>query len=257
LNELSKGSFTVNLDFHTALYLLAKLCALVNEFTSPSPKTATMNTNAFVTMIGCLLTFISASLGESPNDSALTPREEPISDLRTEIAGTNWKAVPTNPLRGGLAPILTFTESGVEPAGYRYEVDSDDSVTIFFNHGDSQVMDLSPDGHQLKFTFKNQEFVYEILKQAENPGLNLKTQLAGTTWAVLPHALIRPGLAATQMFAGETVGPQGYQYTVNSSNSITIHFNHGDAQLMLLAPNGNRLQFIFKNQNYEYELDSK
>jgi hypothetical protein len=220
-----------------------------------------MNTKCAVRVISCLLAMGSACLGEPPNHGHLTgllaKHEKPIEDLRTQLAGTNWKAVPAEPLRGGLAPILTFTAAAVAPAGYRYEAASSDAVTIYFSHGDTQVMKLSPDGRHLQFNFQQHDFAYELLEKDQKPGLDLGTELAGTAWRALPIHHLRPGLAATLTFTKETVAPAGYAYGVNSPDSITIHFNHGDTQLMLLETDGRRLKFVFKGQDYEYELVRK
>jgi hypothetical protein len=53
------------------------------------------------------------------------------------------------------------------------------------------------------------------------------------------------------------VVPAGYRYDVNGADSITIHFNHGDTQLMLLSANGKQLSFIFDDRFYHYELVSE
>ena len=89
----------------------------------------------------------------------------PVKDLRKQLAGTMWKAVPSSPLRGGLAASLTFTEKSVEPGGYKYEVESHNSVTITFTGGDKQVMALAPDGKHLKLTYGKTDFVYELASQ--------------------------------------------------------------------------------------------
>jgi hypothetical protein len=103
--------------------------------------------------------------GGSTTESA--PGEMPaITDLRTQLPGTHWKATPANPLRGGLYPVLNFNENTVEPAGYRYEIDHHDStVRIFFNHGDTQLMLLTNDGRRLRFTFESRDYVYELTAQ--------------------------------------------------------------------------------------------
>ena len=89
----------------------------------------------------------------------------PVKDLRKQLVGTMWKAAPSTPLRGGLAASLTFTEKSVEPGGYRYEVESHNSVTVIFTGGDKQVMALAPDGKHLKLTYGKTDFVYELASQ--------------------------------------------------------------------------------------------
>ena len=86
----------------------------------------------------------------------------PVKDLKKQLVGTRWKAVPSSPLRGGLAPVLTFTEKSVEPGSYKYEVESHNSVTIIFTGGDRQAMSLAPDGKRLKLAYGKAEFVYEL-----------------------------------------------------------------------------------------------
>ena len=89
-----------------------------------------------------------------------------ITDLKTGLPGTRWKAVPAHPLRGGLVGVLTFNENTVGPAGYRYEVNRhDNTVRIFFNHGDTQLILLTNDGRRLRFTFGSKDYVYELTAQ--------------------------------------------------------------------------------------------
>ena len=84
-------------------------------------------------------------------------------DLRSQLIGTSWKAVPSAPLRGGLGATLTFKEQTVEPGGYRYEVDNHNNLTILFNGGDSQPAQLSPDGKKMKMDFRQKSFFYELV----------------------------------------------------------------------------------------------
>lgn len=86
-----------------------------------------------------------------------------IEDLKTQLAGTSWKAVSAKPLRPGLAPVLTFTDATVAPAGYRYDVNTPNSLTIHFNHGDTQLMLLAPDGHHLKLVFQGHNYTYQLV----------------------------------------------------------------------------------------------
>jgi hypothetical protein len=181
-------------------------------------------------------------------------RDLSIEDLRTDLDGSNWQAVAPQSLRPGLAPILTFTAASVAPEGYHYDVNSANTLTVHFDHGDTQQMRLTPDGRFLSVVFHEHMFVYQLLPQPDDAGLDLQTELAGTKWNALPGHHLRPGLPATLTFAADTVAPAGYHYDVNSSDSLTIHFNHGDTQLMLLGADGKRLKFLFKNQGYEYRL---
>lgn len=206
-----------------------------------------MTTKIAVAMIVSLSAIISASFAE------LRDQGDDSGRLRKQLAGTSWKATPSQPLRGGLAPVLTFTEETVAPAGYRYDVNANDRITIHFNHGDTQAMLLSPEGQRLTFTFRGNSYAYELIEETGN----LRKQLDGTRWRAVPARPLRGGLAAVLNFTAETVGPAGYRYNVNAENSITIHFNHGDTQLMLLSPNRHRLEFTFQNKNFAYELVSQ
>ncbi|MEP6671691.1 MAG: carbohydrate binding domain-containing protein [Chthoniobacter sp.] len=88
----------------------------------------------------------------------------PVNDLRAQLAGTSWKVTPGQPVRPGLVPLLTFNGKTVEPADYRYEANAHDStVTIFFNHGDTQLMLLTDEGKRLRFTFGGRDYTYEIV----------------------------------------------------------------------------------------------
>ena len=110
--------------------------------------------NTKFALILCTLAIVVLAFGE--------PARNSISDLRTDLAGTSWRAASGKP-RPGLAPILTFTQATVQPAGYAYRVNANDSLTITFNHGDTQLMLLAPDGKRLKFVFKNHEYVYHLV----------------------------------------------------------------------------------------------
>jgi hypothetical protein len=94
-------------------------------------------------------------------NAALPGTAKSARELQTQLAGTTWKAVPSAPLRGGFAASLNFTDKTVEPGGYAYEADSHNKVTITFRGGDTQIMQLSQDGKQMKFSFRNSNFVYE------------------------------------------------------------------------------------------------
>ncbi len=86
-------------------------------------------------------------------------------DLKTQLVGTSWKAVPSTPLRGGLGATLTFKEQTVEPGGYKYEVDNHNNLTILFNGGDTQPAQLSSDGKKMKLEFRQKTFFYELVTQ--------------------------------------------------------------------------------------------
>jgi hypothetical protein len=217
-----------------------------------------MNTKSALSFIGCLFAVLSSALSAPPdiNRSEATRGEGRIEDLGAQLAGRTWIALPKNHTRPGLAPALTFTKEIVAPEGYRYKVNSPHSLTIDFNRAGTQNMVLSPDGRHLKFTFKQAEFTYELLEQVEKPELDLATQLAGTSWSAAPSDELRPGLAPALTFTQETVAPEGYKYDLNSGDSITIHFNHGDTQLLILSTDGKRFQCFFKDKSYEYERTS-
>ena len=96
-------------------------------------------------------------------NSALPGSAKSAKELKLQLAGTTWKAVPSAPLRGGFAATLNFTEKTVEPGGYSYEADSHNKVTVTFRGGDTQIMQLSQDGKQLKFSYGKGNFVYELV----------------------------------------------------------------------------------------------
>jgi hypothetical protein len=116
------------------------------------------NTNIIII---CLCALVSTSFGELPEKGRHVLKA--IEDLKTQLAGTTWKAVPSKPLRGGLAVALTFTDATVQPAGYHYEVNAHNSLTVKFNHGDTQLMLLDPDGKHLKFDHNEKHYVYELV----------------------------------------------------------------------------------------------
>jgi hypothetical protein len=96
-------------------------------------------------------------------NSALPGSAKSAKELRLQLAGTTWRAVPSAPLRGGFAPTLKFTEKTVEPGGYTYEADSHNKVTVTFRGGDTQIMQLSQDGKQMKFSYGKANFTYELV----------------------------------------------------------------------------------------------
>ncbi len=213
------------------------------------------STSARVFFMGALL---SAAVAAPPEPFPLKP-EAGKSEfdagrlLRGRLMGTSWKASPVQPLRGGLAPILTFTEETLAPAGYKYEINDANGVTVYFKRGDTQDMQLSPDGKRLTFTFAEKAYAYELLDTAGK----LKLQLDGTSWTAVPEQPLRGGLSKVLTFTDDTVGPAGYKYDVNSQDSITIHFLRGDTQLMILSDNGKQLTFIFDGKTYTYERVSR
>jgi len=213
-----------------------------------------MKNKPCLTLVLCMCAFVSTSLGglrdQSPGNEAAGRADQASENLRKRLIGTSWKAAPIQPLRGGLAPILTFTAETLAPEGYRYEVSGADRVTVHFKHGDTQDMQLSADGKRLTFTFAEKDYAYELLDTAGK----VKMQLDGTSWKAIPDFPLRGGLSAVLTFSDDTVGPAGYRYEVNSEDSITIHFSRGDTQLMLLSTNGRQLTFIFGGKTYAYEL---
>jgi hypothetical protein len=88
-----------------------------------------------------------------------------IKDLRKDIVGTTWKCMPGKPVRGGLGPTFSFTEKGVQPGGYKYEVDRSNTVIITFNAGGTQVMNLAKGGTRLEFSLGNVDHVYELVRK--------------------------------------------------------------------------------------------
>jgi len=216
-----------------------------------------MNIPPVLALAAGLCALAATSLAESPADR---PAPSPIADLKTQLPGTSWRAEPIQSLRPGLAPIVTFTASTVAPEGYHFEVNADNKLTITFNHGDTQAVQLAPDGTHLQFTFDHHEYSYEMLSsQAEHPPgsasiANFPTQFAGSRWKAVPGHPLRLGLSAALTFNASTLTPEGYRYDVNAPDSLTIHFNHGDTQLVLLTPDGKRLQFVFRGHDYFYQL---
>jgi hypothetical protein len=81
-----------------------------------------------------------------------------IINLRKELPGTKWKAVPNVALKGGLVGAISFTEKTVEPGGYKYEALSK-SLTMTFTHGAKLSLELSKDGKHLQYP--RGEIVYE------------------------------------------------------------------------------------------------
>ena len=75
----------------------------------------------------------------------------------------------------------------------------------------------------------------------------------------IPAAVVvRPGLSSAMIFDHCTVEPADYRYEGNSyDGTVTISFNYGDTQLMLLTDEGIRLRFTFGGKDYCYEIDSK
>jgi hypothetical protein len=106
-------------------------------------------------------------------ESSSEASENPISiwpptvDLRTQLAGTVWKAAPGGAgLRPGLEATLAFNGKDVGLQGYRYEVNSHDgTVTIFFTRGDTQLMLLTEGGRHLRFTFRGEDYSYDFVSK--------------------------------------------------------------------------------------------
>ncbi|HYF34207.1 MAG TPA: hypothetical protein VD994_02865 [Prosthecobacter sp.] len=90
---------------------------------------------------------------------------EGIKDIKKELVGTTWKCAPGKPVRGGLGPTFTFTEAGVQPGGFKYEVDRSNTVTITFNQGGTQVMTLTKGGSRLEFSLGATDHVYELVRK--------------------------------------------------------------------------------------------
>jgi hypothetical protein len=201
-------------------------------------------------VIVCFLLLAATSFGEL---KAGFGRDE-IRDVRKELEGTVWKGAPNAPLRPGLGGLLMFTDKTVESAGYRYEAKSRDTFTLFFNHGDKQEFRLAPDGKHLKFSFKNKNYAYDLISTGGPLGSEFRVKLAGTTWQALPNKPLRPGLVQSLAFTERTVGPAAYLYYVNNTENLTLYFDYGDAQPMVLSPDGKRLSFVWKGGSYVYEI---
>jgi hypothetical protein len=138
-----------------------------------------MTMKSSITAILCLCALPTLCRAEPPNPvlartTRLTALDAPkqddegpqglaITDLKTQLAGTNWKAEPASHVRPGLYPTLKFNRDNAEPAKYRYEINPHDfTVRIFFNHGDTQLLLLSDNGQQLRFTFQGKDYVYAL-----------------------------------------------------------------------------------------------
>jgi hypothetical protein len=107
---------------------------------------------------------VPVSAGSADLIKSYTRAGYPVIDLRQELADTSWRATPGQAVRPGLVALLTFNGKDVDPAGYRYEANAHDStVTIFFNHGDTQVMLLTDQGKCLRFTFGGRDYTYDLV----------------------------------------------------------------------------------------------
>jgi hypothetical protein len=82
----------------------------------------------------------------------LSGNQEPgvVRDLKRQLSGTKWKLLPNVAPRGGLTGSLSFSDKTVEPGGYQYEA-AHSSVTVIFNRGGREVLELMPDGKHLRF----------------------------------------------------------------------------------------------------------
>jgi hypothetical protein len=89
--------------------------------------------------------------------------DEAIKDLRKQLVGTTWKCVPGVPPRPGLEAVITFTDTTVEPSGYKYEVSRFNTVTITFSRGGTQVATLVNKGTRLLMPLDGKEYAYELL----------------------------------------------------------------------------------------------
>ena len=130
----------------------------------------------FILVCAGISALVAASLAEpvsEKNDSNGGTGKGPISiwpptvDLRTQLAGTVWKAsVGAAGVRPGLDATLSFNGKDVDALGYRYEVNSHDgTVTIFFTRGDTQLMLLTEGGRHLRFTFRGEDFSYDFVSR--------------------------------------------------------------------------------------------
>lgn len=84
--------------------------------------------------------------------AVVSGEQEPgvVRDLKRQLNGTKWKLLPNAPVRGGLTANLSFNDKTAEPGGYQYEA-THSSVTVIFNRGGREVLELMPDGKHLRF----------------------------------------------------------------------------------------------------------
>jgi hypothetical protein len=76
---------------------------------------------------------------------------------------------------------------------------------------------------------------------AVGPLRDLTHQIAGTKWTALPNAILGGGLTTTLNFMDKTVEPGNYKYEA-LRDSVTITYNHGGRQVLMLAHDGVHLQ---------------
>jgi hypothetical protein len=130
-----------------------------------------MTTKLSIALLACFCALGSISPGRPPEPLLVAALQDAnddghptsITDLKAQLAGTQWKAESPSHIRPGLYAGLKFNHDTVEPAGYRYEVDSHDfTVRIFFNHGDTQLLLLTDSGRRLSFTFQGKDYSYAL-----------------------------------------------------------------------------------------------
>ena len=92
----------------------------------------------------CLCALPSICFGELPNRvlpnapiliAAMNSGQgTAITDIPSQLVGTNWKAEPLSTVRPGLYATLKFNQQTVKPADYLYEFNKHDfTVRIFFD----------------------------------------------------------------------------------------------------------------------------
>lgn len=71
---------------------------------------------------------------------------------------------------------------------------------------------------------------------------DLRRQLAGTTWIILPNTPLKGGLTNKLTFTDKVVEPGSYKYEA-THNSVVVTFNKGATQALELTRDGRHLQY--------------
>jgi hypothetical protein len=74
------------------------------------------------------------------------------------------------------------------------------------------------------------------------PIKDLKRELAGTTWIILPNTAPKGGLTDKLTFTDKVVEPGSYKYEA-THNSVVVTFNKGGTQALELTRDGRHLQY--------------
>lgn len=105
---------------------------------------------------------IKAIIGSGTAPTAASDPDGPIKNLKKQLPGTRWIALPSATLRKGLTKTLQFTDKVVEPGGYKYEA-LQESVVITFTRGDKETLARSKDGRHLEYP--KGPAVYELVPE--------------------------------------------------------------------------------------------